>query len=163
MRPYLDAGIGTNDGTNETAFLGAIGLRTEFIFPSGDYIYGLTPGLLFSVNTGQSNRRDNVLSPVIEVSARRALGFQIAGYEPDAGVYFDGGYDFQSFELASVSATSDNVNINLEVGAGFGFSRARPRILGLFQVPRLRVGYRFGDVSGFRIRIGGRSGSSPPR
>jgi len=27
----------------------------------------------------------------------------IGGYEPDVGPYFDGGYDFQAFELATVT------------------------------------------------------------
>ena len=37
---------------------------------------------------------------------------------------------------------------------GFGFSHGRPRI-GPFPLPRLRIGYRFGDLEGFRLRIGG--------
>jgi hypothetical protein len=40
------------------------------------------------------------------------------------------------------------------VGMSFGFSRGRPKIW-FFRIPRLRVGYRFGDLTGFRIRLGG--------
>ncbi len=155
LRPFLDAGVGTNDQTNDLTFLGDIGLRTEFIFPRGEYIFGLEPGLQLSVNTGGGQKDETVLSPFITLSARRLLGWRISGYETDAGIYFDGGYDFQSFELTSITASGDDVDLNLEAGVGFGFSKGQPRIFGLFGVPRLRLGYRFGDVSGFRIRVGG--------
>jgi hypothetical protein len=155
LRPFLDAGIGRNSETKELDFLGAIGLRTEFIFPRGKYIFGLEPGLKVSTDAGGKSKDDTVVNPLITLSARRVLGKRIAGYLPDVEAYFDGGYDFQSLELTSVTAQSDDVNLNLEAGVGFGFSYGRPTILGLFGVPRLRVGYRFGDIEGFRIRLGG--------
>jgi hypothetical protein len=155
LRPFLDAGVGTNDQTNDLAFLGDIGLRTEFIFPRGENIFGLEPGFQLSFSTSGGKRHESVFSPFISLSARRLLGWRISGYETDAGIYFDGGYDFQSFELTSITASSDDVDLNLEIGLGFGFSKGRPRLFGVFGVPRLRIGYRFGDLSGFRIRIGG--------
>jgi len=155
LRPFLDLGVGTNNATNDLDFLGAIGLRTELIFPRGDTIFGLEPGLKLSINSGGKIKDDTVVNPLITLSARRVLGKRIAGYLPDIEAYFDGGYDFQTLELTSVTASSDEINLNLEAGVGFGFSRGRPLILGLFGVPRLRVGYRFGDVEGFRIRLGG--------
>jgi hypothetical protein len=155
LRPFLDAGIGTDNATNDLVFLGAIGLRTELIFPRGDYIFGLEPGLKLSMNSGGEIRDDAVVNPIVTLSARRVLEKRVAGRFPDIEVYFDGGYDFQTLELTSVTASSDEINLNLEAGVGFGFSRGRPLIFGLFAVPRLRVGYRFGDVEGFRIRLGG--------
>ncbi len=155
LRPFLDAGVGTNNATNDLVFLGAIGLRTELIFPRGDTIFGLEPGLKLSINSGGKIRDDAVVNPLITLSARRVMGKRVAGYFPDIEVYFDGGYDFQTLELTSVTASSDEVNLNLEAGVGVGFSRGRPLILGIFGVPRLRVGYRFGDIEGFRIRLGG--------
>ena len=55
---------------------------------------------------------------------------------------------------AITGATRDAINTNLEVGFGFGFSQARPKIW-FVTVPRIRVGYRFGDLEGWRIRLGG--------
>lgn len=152
LRPYLDAGIGTNNYTNDRDFLGAIGLRTELIFPRGHYIFGAEPGIQFSYNSGTRDNR--VFNPFVTLSARRVLGMEIASSHPDAEVYFEAGYDFQTFEIASVRADDNHIVRKFEVGLGFGFSRNRPRI-GPFAVPRLRVGYRFGDLEGFRFRVGG--------
>jgi hypothetical protein len=154
LRPFLDAGIGDTTSGDYLTFLGAIGLRTEFIFPHGRNIFGLEPGLKISYNPSRKIQEDTVFNPIITLTARRVLDFRLAGYRPDAGVYLEAGYDFTAFELAKVSAVSEDINRNFEVGIGFGFSHGRPRI-GPFRLPRLRVGYRFGDVEGFRIRLGG--------
>jgi hypothetical protein len=90
----------------------------------------------------------------ILLGARRVLGFRVSGYRPDAENYLDGGYNFQALELTSIESRGDEIYTNLEVGLGTGFSMGRPRVRP-FSLPRLRVGYRFGDLEGFRIRIGG--------
>ena len=154
LRPYFDAGVGTNDATDTVDLLVAIGLRTEFIFRSHTFIYGLEPGFRLSANTAQRFRDNLVLTPLITASARLPLGTRIKGYVPDVGVYFDGGFDFQGLELTSIRASSEDSGAQFEMGIGFGFSQGRPKI-GPLTVPRLRVGYRFGDLEGFRVRIGG--------
>lgn len=155
LRPFVDAGLGTNNATDDLTFLAAAGLRAEFVFPHGKYIFGLEPGSQLSFNTSGNLKDESVFSPFVTLTARRPLGWMVSGYEMDAGVYFDGGYDFQSFELTSITTSSDDVDRNLEAGLGLGFSKGRPRVFGLIGVPRIRVGYRFGDVKGFRIRVGG--------
>jgi hypothetical protein len=154
LRPFLDAGIGTDNVTQEAHFLGAIGLRTELIFPRDEFIFGLEPGFKLSVNSGPKIRDNTVFNPFLTVSARRTLGFELAGYPPDFGLYFEGGYDFATFELTSITASTNEIRLNYEIGLGIGFSHGRPQI-GPFPVPRFRIGYRFGDLEGFRIRFGG--------
>jgi hypothetical protein len=154
LRPFLDAGIGSDNVSKNVHFLGALGLRTELIFPHGRFIFGLEPGFRLGVNSGPEVRDNTVFNPFLTLSVRRVLGFHLSGYPADAGLYFEGGYDFASFELTQVSAASNDVRNNFEVGVGIGFSQGRPRI-GPFRLPRIRVGYRFGDIEGFRIRIGG--------
>ncbi len=97
---------------------------------------------------------DLVFSPFLTVSGRRVLGFTIAGHQPDAGIFIETGYDFNALELTSVRSTRDAVNTQYEVGVGFGFSQSQPKI-GPFRFPRIRIGYRFGDLEGWRLRIGG--------
>ena len=154
LRPHLDAGVGFESTADKTAFLAAIGLRTEFIFAGKHFFAGLEPG--FQVNNRWSVDSANkaVFSPFLTVGGRRVLGFTIAGHQPDAGVFFETGYDFNALELTSVRSTRDAVGAQWEVGAGFGFSQSQPKI-GPFRFPRIRVGYRFGDLEGWRIRIGG--------
>jgi hypothetical protein len=154
VRPFFDVGAGTSDATDDLTFLFDLGLRSEFLFPSQDFILGLEPGFQLSANTGGSTQRDAALNPFLSMSARRIMGFRIGGKRPDAEVYFEGGYNFLALEYTSVSTSADDVELNFEAGLGVGFSRGQPRI-GPIPIPRLRVGYRFGDLEGFRVRIGG--------
>ena len=154
LLPHVDAGIGFESADNNSAFLAAIGLRTEFIFSGKHYFAGLEPGFRVNSRAGEYENDDLVFSPNLTVSGRRVLGFTISGHQPDAGIFFETGYDFNALELTSVSSTRDATSTQYEVGIGFGFSQTQPKIW-FFRVPRIRVGYRFGDLEGWRLRIGG--------
>jgi hypothetical protein len=154
LLPYVDAGIGFESADKESAFLAAIGLRTEFIIAGEHYFAGFEPGFRLNSRAGKYAQDDLVFSPNLTVSGRRVLGFTISGHQPDAGVFFETGYDFNALELTSVSSTRDATSTKYEVGLGFGFSQSQPKI-GPFRFPRIRIGYRFGDLEGWRLRIGG--------
>jgi hypothetical protein len=154
LRPHFDVGVGFESTTDQTEILAAIGLRTQFIFAENYYFAGLEPGFQVSNRAGADLEEDFVFSPFLTLSGRRVLGFTIDGHQPDAGVFIETGYDFNALELTSVRSTRDAVNTQWEVGAGFGFSQSQPKI-GPIRFPRIRVGYRFGDLQGWRIRIGG--------
>jgi hypothetical protein len=152
--PFLDAGIGYDSNTDNSDILVAMGLRTQFIFSGQNYIAGLEPGFQLSNRPDVDPQKELVFSPNFTVSSRRVLGFTIDGHEPDAGIYLETGYDFNALELTSVRSTNDAESAKWEIGAGFGFTRSMPKIW-FFRWPRIRVGYRFGDLEGWRIRIGG--------
>jgi hypothetical protein len=154
LLPHLDAGVGFASAAEKTAFLATIGLRTEFIFAGKHFFTGLEPGFQISNHWGGDLDNKAAFSPFLTVSGRRVLGFTIANHQPDAGVFVETGYDFSALELTSVRSTRDAVSTQWEVGAGFGFSQSQPKI-GPFRFPRIRIGYRFGDLEGWRIRIGG--------
>lgn len=154
LRPHLDAGVGFESAANKSAFLGALGLRTEFVFAGKHFFAGLEPGFQVNNRWAEDLKAQSTFSPFLTVSGRRVLGFTIADHQPDAGVFVETGYDFNALELTSVRSTRDAVGTQWEIGAGFGFSQSQPKI-GPFRVPRIRVGYRFGDLEGWRIRIGG--------
>ena len=154
LRPHFDMGIGLDSTTERLETLVALGLRTEFVFAGKHYFAGLEPGFKVDNRPNVDLEDDLIFSPFLTLSGRRVLGFTIAGHQPDAGVFIETGYDFNALELTSVRSTNDAVNQQWEVGAGFGFSQSQPKI-GPFRFPRIRVGYRFGDLEGWRIRIGG--------
>jgi len=154
LRPHVDVGVGFESAADEAKFLAAIGLRTEFVFAGKYYFAGFEPGFKVNNSTGVDLEDDLVFSPFLTLSGRRVLGFTIADHQPDAGVFIETGYDFNALELTSVRSTRDAVTTQWEVGAGFGFSQSQPKI-GPFRFPRIRIGYRFGDLEGWRIRIGG--------
>jgi hypothetical protein len=152
--PHLDAGVGFASARDKRAWLAGIGLRTELVFAGDHFFAGLQPGFQVHNRPGADPAQNVVFSPNLTVSGRRVLGFDLAGHQPDAGVFFETGYDFNALELTSVRSTRDAVDAKYEVGVGFGFSQSQPKI-GPVRFPRLRVGYRFGDLEGWRIRIGG--------
>jgi len=154
LRPHVDVGVGFESTTDQAEILAAIGLRTQFIFAENYYFAGLEPGFQVNNRASVDLEEDFVFSPFLTLSGRRVLGFTIDGHQPDAGVFIETGYDFNALELTSVRSTRDAVNAQWEVGAGFGFSQSQPKI-GPFRFPRIRIGYRFGDLEGWRIRIGG--------
>ena len=154
LRPHFDAGVGFESAKDQTEFLAAVGLRTEFVFAGKYFFAGLEPGFQVNNRPRISPGDDFVFSPFLTLSGRRVLGFTIDGHQPDAGIFIETGYDFNALELTSVRSTRDAVNQQWEVGVGFGFSQSQPMI-GPFRFPRIRVGYRFGDLEGWRIRIGG--------
>ena len=154
LRPYFDAGVGFESATDKAEFLTAIGLRTEFIFAGKYFFAGLEPGFRVNNRAGFDLGDDLIFSPFLTLSGRRVLGFTIDGHQPDAGVFIETGYDFNALELTSVRSTRDAVKTQYEVGVGFGFSQSQPKIW-IIRIPRIRIGYRFGDLEGFRIRIGG--------
>jgi hypothetical protein len=154
LLPHFDVGVGLESVTDQTEILAAIGLRTQFIFAENYYFAGLEPGFQVSNRAGADLEEDYVFSPFLTLSGRRVLGFTIDGHQPDAGVFIETGYDFNALELTSVRSTKDAVKTQYEVGVGFGFSQSQPKIW-IIRIPRIRIGYRFGDLEGFRIRIGG--------
>jgi hypothetical protein len=154
LRPFLDMGVGTENQTDKEVLIVDGGLRTEFIFARHHFFYGLEPGFQVSSRTGTDLIDESVFNPFVTLTARRVLGFTIDKHQPDGELYFEAGYDFNTFELSSVRSTNDAINTNIEVGLGFGFSQTRQKIW-FFTLPRVRVGYRFGDLEGWRIRFGG--------
>ncbi len=154
LLPHFDAGVGFESEKDQAEFLAAVGLRTEFIFAGKYYFAGLEPGFRVNNRTRFEPGGELAFTPFLTLSGRRVLGFSIDGHQPDAGVFIETGYDFNALELTAVRSTRDAVNAQWEVGAGFGFSQSQPKI-GPIRFPRIRVGYRFGDLEGWRIRIGG--------
>ena len=154
VRPFFDIGGGSDANSGQEVLLLTGGLRTEFIFAGSRFFYGLEPGFEWTNRTGADLEDRSSFNPFITLSARRVLGFTVAGHQPDGGVFLEAGYDFNALELSSVRSTRDAVNTNYEVGVGFGFSQTHPKIW-FVRVPRIRIGYRFGDLEGWRLRLGG--------
>jgi hypothetical protein len=154
LKPFFDLGFGTNDATNDVNLLGDLGIRTEFIFPGDKLIFGLEPGVKLSANTGDRIRNNTAFNGFVTLMALHTINHRVAGYLPDAGVYVEGGYDNMALEFSSVTVTASDLSTRYEAGLTFGFARGVPKI-GPVRLPRLRVGYRFGDVTGFRFRLGG--------
>jgi hypothetical protein len=154
LKPFFDLGIGTNTATDNINLLGDVGMRTEFLFPADPLVFGLEPGIRLSGNSGDRVDHQVVFNSFISFMALHTINKRIGGFLPDAGAYLEAGYDNLAFEFSSVTLSKSDFTTRYEVGITMGFAHGKPRI-GPFPIPRLRLGYRFGDVTGFRFRLGG--------
>jgi hypothetical protein len=117
-------------------------------------VFGLEPGLRLSANTGERITDNVAFNSLLTITSLYTIHGRILGSLPDAGIYVEAGYDNQALEYSSLTLSQSDLTTRYEAGITLGFSHGQPRI-GPFAIPRLRMGYRFGDVTGFRFRLGG--------
>ncbi len=157
LRPYIDVGWGATSSTETTLVYGELGLRSEFVWGWRRWELGLEPRL----KGGYSfTNIDNVdLSHVTisaKMDARYPLGFQVGGETPDVGVFFEPSWYPNDIDIPESGGGQESITSQYEVGATVGFRFLAPMLCGLFRMPRLGLGYRFGDgTGGWTIKIGG--------
>jgi hypothetical protein len=153
IRPFLDLGVGADTKGRVAALIGSVGARAELLFLADPFRYGLEPLLQYNLAVS-SERTHSFGNGSIRALGRRALGFELGGHRPDAGLYVEAGYFYDELEFTVSSGDAVGVRNGYELGFTTGFFYPRPKIW-LFTVPRLWVGYRFGQTTGLRIRLGG--------
>jgi hypothetical protein len=157
LRPYLDIGWGSTGSTSTTLVYGELGLRTEFVWPWRRWELGLEPRLKGGYSFTDIDDFDlSNMELSARMDARYPLGFRIGGQTPDVGAYFKPSWYPNDFSFPTASGEQKSVYTQFEVGATLGFRFLSPMLCGLFRMPRLGVGYRFGDgTSGWSIQVGG--------
>jgi len=89
------------------------------------------------------------------VDARHPLGFRVAGYEPDASLFFIWYYFTPSLEFTRVGRDSLQVDNVYEIGLTFGADQATPFEIPVLGNPRVGVSYRVGnDLDAVRLNFG---------
>jgi hypothetical protein len=156
LRPFADIGIGLSNSEIKELLLTTFGLRTEFVFPWKRWELGLEPRAQMGVSWASTELVDDeYLMLTAKMDARYPLGFQIGGSTPDVGVYFEPGYFPNGLDFTTPGGTTGSIGVQYEAGVTVGFRDEAPKIW-FIRVPRLGVGYRFGDgLTGLRIKIGG--------
>ena len=156
LRPFADIGIGLTNAEIEEVLLTTFGLRTEFVFPWKRWELGLEPRAQMGVSWANTELVDGeYVMLTARMDTRYPLGFQIGGDTPDIGAYFEPGYFLNTLEFTGVGGTRESIEKQYEIGVTIGFREQAPKIW-FVRVPRIGVGYRFGDgLTGLRIRIGG--------
>ena len=157
LRPYLDIGWAATSADSTTLLFGELGLRTEFVFPWRRWELGLEPRFSGSYAfTDIENLDVGHVTISSKMDARYPLRFTIGGQTPDIGVYFEPSWYPNPITYSNAGGQEKSVYGQYEIGATVGFRFLAPMICGLFRMPRLGIGWRFGEgTSGLRIRIGG--------
>ena len=156
LRPFMDIGVGLTNTEIAEVLLTTIGLRTEFVFPWKRWELGLEPRAQVGLSWSNTELVDGEYATLTgRMDARYPLGFTIGGSTPDVGGYFEPGFFPNGLSFTSSDGGRTSIQKQYEVGITLGFRNPAPRIW-FFRVPRLGLGYRFGDgLTGLRIRIGG--------
>jgi hypothetical protein len=156
LRPFTDIGFGLTNTEIEEILLTTIGLRTEFIFPWKRWELGLEPRAQAGMSWSDNELVDDEYATLtVRMDARYPLGFQIGESTPDVGGYFEPAYFPNGLSFRNVDGSRTSIEKQYEVGLTLGFRDQAPRIW-FVRLPRIGVGYRFGDgLTGLRIRIGG--------
>jgi hypothetical protein len=153
-RPYVDVGIARVLTADRDVLISSTGVRFEFVFLWKRFEIGVEPRLQFNLAKESKRNDDDFGTLALKVDARHPLWFKMGAHQPEMGVYVESGYLFDDLSFTKVEGGTLDINEQYEVGVSFGF-QDRPKVLFL-TVPRIGVGYRFGDgLKGFRIRIGG--------
>jgi hypothetical protein len=157
LRPYLDIGYATTSSDSTSIVYGELGLRTEFVWPLKRWELGLEPRL--KGGYGFTDIEDADLGHVTisaKADARYPLGFAMGGYTPDIGVYFEPSWSPFPVTYQTTGGEERSLSTQYELGVTMGFRFLAPMLCSLFRMPRLGIGWRFGDgTSGVHIRIGG--------
>ena len=156
LRPYLDMGIGLTNSEIDRIFTAAVGIRTEHVFPWHRWELGLEPRAQVGWGDAGQDLVDGGYGAIgLKADARYPLGFQIGGQTPDVGMYVEPFFFPDGIVLETTEGARASIDTQFEVGVTLGFRYLAPKIW-FIRVPRLGVGYQFGDgFSGLRIRIGG--------
>lgn len=156
LRPFVDIGVGLTNTEIDELLLTTFGLRTEFVFPWKRWELGLEPRAQVGLTWANTDLVDDEYAMITgQMDARYPLDFTIGGQHPDVGAYFTPGYFPNRLNFTDEVGGRESVRWQYEVGITLGFREQAPRIW-FIRVPRLGVGYRFGDgLTGLSIRIGG--------
>jgi hypothetical protein len=156
LRPFADIGVGLTNAEIDELLLTTFGLRTEFVFPWRRWELGLEPRAQVGLTWANTDLVDDEYVMLTgRMDARYPLGFQIGGQTPDVGAYFEPGFFPNGLNFTGAEGSRESTTAQYEIGFTVGFREQAPKIW-VIRVPRLGVGYRFGDgLTGLRIRIGG--------
>lgn len=150
--PFLDTGVGRIT-EEEKAWVWGTGVKSEIVFPWHSFELGLEPEIDYVAAFTDLDLDDHGVGTVsIYADARHPLWFKIGSAQPDVGAYFRQSVLWQPLEVG-VDEERVSVTRYAEAGVIFGFLQ-RPKIW-FFTLPTIGIGYRFGQVRGLTIRIGG--------
>lgn len=157
LRPYIDIGFGATSSDSTSVVYGEAGLRTEFVWPWKRWELGLEPRM--KGGYGFTDIEDADLGNITisaKADARFPLGFTIGGQTPDVGVYFEPSWSPNPITYLAPDGEEKSLTAQYELGVTMGFRFLPPMLCKLFRVPRLGIGWRFGEgTTGLHIRIGG--------
>jgi hypothetical protein len=141
LEPYQDLGLGKDFEGGDLFLLSTTGLKGIYV----QVRYSLSHS-----SSGLNN--DDFASVDVGLDTRFPLGFSIKERKVDSSVYVIARHFFRTLVFQQPGGSIE-IERQFEVGLTFG-TTPRP-LVWKFRVPRITVGYRFGEgLRGIRIKLG---------
>jgi hypothetical protein len=155
--PYLDIGAGRHVERKQWAFVGTVGVRSEFVFPWHSVMVGIVPSLEYSTSRSvDSTLRADLPSAEIVLDFRHPLWFHLGRSKLDVGLYFRPAYSVADVNFEP--SPEDPRSTITEFEGGVSVGSCPPLRLWFIPLPRFSVGYRWSNagISGVRVTLGDR-------
>jgi len=154
LEPFIEAGVARDLSNELDQHVYAGGLRSVYGFDRGDTRWELSQEVLHViVEEEATGLRDDCTRLRLGATARRSLNAEIAGRQTDYLVY--GVVDAYTDLPAGPASGEDDDGGGAQVELGVSFGTVETWRIWHMPVPRIGLGYRFGDdLSAIRLVLG---------
>jgi len=140
--PFIDAGVVNNFETSNTSQIYGAGLLSFYEYPFNQTVFTLSNRLLYAKDSGAGIESAGEYSSFESFFDFRFLP-PLFGYNMDISVYYA---NFRYFsDLSFLRPIGDRVNVHAQHEVGFTFGLNHLVDYKYLSIPRLGIGYRFGD------------------
>ena len=154
LKPSVGLGLGKDFHGGQTVLLGTSKLRGVYTRPWKNLIFTFAAGAEYSFSDSRDGLYDDDYARVeVGLDTLIPFGLEVGKRRVDFSLYVLGRHYFRELVFGQVLDQPIVIEQEGEVGITFG-STPRPRIWRL-PIPRLLIGYRFGEgLRGIRIKFG---------
>lgn len=153
LKPFQELGLGKDFEGGDLFLLSTTGLKGIYTQPWKAVTFTFGSGVRYSLSRSSSGlNNDDFASVDVGLDTRFPLGFGIKGRKIDSSVYVIARHFFRTLVFQQPEGSIE-IERQYEVGLTFG-TTPRP-LVWKFRLPRIGVGYRFGEnLRGVRINFG---------
>lgn len=154
LKPRADLGLGKDFQGGDLIAIGAAGVQGVYTKPWKSLVFTFGSGVKYSFSNSSGGLYDDDFTRVeAGLDTLIPFGLDVGKRRVDFSLYVLGRHYFRELVFGQVLAEPIVIEQEYEVGVTFG-STPKPRIW-KFNVPRLLIGYRFGEnLRGIRLKLG---------
>lgn len=143
LMPFGDLGGAKDYLGGELAYIYSAGIKSRVVFPWKDFEFSLGNRFLYAGYTATgADFSDDFRSFETGLDVKRPLGFNIRGRQADLSVYF---VNYLYSNLAFLRFRDDSFEVHVQYELGFTLGTTTTSRFWVFEIPRIGLGYRFGD------------------
>lgn len=142
--PFIDAGIARNFTTDESVYVYSGGIKHRLVFNQGNKQFTIGNKLLYAAHTGEAvNGSDDFASFETGAAMQFPVALNMLNRQLDFSLYYVNYRYYDDLEFLGTGNRLIQVEIQNEFGFTFGVRKFSE--LNWIDLPRLGLGYRYGD------------------